>query len=171
MYESALKPAAVIYREEQYFAPWVYMLLGFIGFKILFPEFSLNGHFHTLRMAHEPGAYVVFLVTALIIACFMRMVTEISPAGVSISFGWLPIFRVNILIHEIQSAEPVTYRPLRDTMGWGIRRNWQGQTVLSARGNQAVKITRQDGSIILVGSQKPDELASIIETTRRTLTI
>lgn len=171
MYESALKPAAVIYREEQLFGPWIYLLLGLIGFKILFPEFSLNGHFHSLRLAHDPGAYVVFSITALITACFMRMVTEITPAGVTVSFGWLPIFRVNILLGEIQSTEPVVYRPLRDTLGWGIRRNWQGQTVLSARGNQAVKITRQDGSVMLIGSQKPEELASIIDSTRRALMI
>ena len=171
IFESALKPSAIVFREEQLFAPWVYALMGLVALRILFPEFGQGGDFHALRLANDPGAYVVLFVTILITACLLKMATEVSPAGVAVSFGWLPIYRTNILLHEIQSAEPVAYRPLRETLGWGIRRNWQGQVVLSARGNRAVKITRRDGSVILIGSQKPEELATIIDSTRRSLMI
>jgi hypothetical protein len=171
MLESALKPAVVLYREEQYFAPWVYGLFGIIGFRILFPDFGPEGHFKDLHFNTDPKGYIVFLVMILIMACFLRMATEVSPTGLCVSFGWLPIYRMNIPISQIQAIETSTYRPLRDCLGWGIRRNWQGQVVLSARGSQGVKITRTDGSVVIVGSQKSDQLATAIEDTRRTMMI
>ena len=45
MLESALKPAVVIYREDQLFAPWVYGIFGIVGIRILFPDFSFDAHF------------------------------------------------------------------------------------------------------------------------------
>ena len=171
MLESALKPAVVIYREDQHFAAWVYGIFGIVGIRILFPDFSFDAHFQGLQLNTDPGSYIVFSVVLLIVACFMRMVTEVSPTGLCVSFGWLPIYRMNIPISQIQSVETCTYRPLRETLGWGIRRNWQGQVVLSARGNQAVKITRYDGSVVIIGTQKPDQLATAIEDTRRTMMI
>lgn len=171
MIETALKPAATLYREDQLFALWVYFLLGFLGLKILLPDLFDTQDLNELRLSSDPASYAVLSVIGLITACLMKMTTEVSPQGIAISFGWLPIYRKSIAFHTIQSVEPCTYRPLIETLGWGIRRSWRGESVLSARGNRAVRITCKDGSVILIGSQRPDELASVIESTRRSLMI
>ncbi len=171
MIDSVMKPAMTIYREDQLFAPWVYLLLGMIALNLLFPDVPPLQNISDIRPSQDPASYVVISVIALITACTMKMTTEVGPDGLTITFGWLPIYRTHLKLHEIKSLEPCTYRPLIDTLGWGIRRSWKGETVLSTRGNRAVRITRHDGSVMLVGSQKPEELAGVIESTRRSLMI
>lgn len=167
--DTALKPAVILYREEQFFAVWVYLLLSFLGLKILFPELFETWEFGNLRLSSDPSAYVVFFILAMLTACFMKMTTELDHQALTVSFGWLPLFRKSIPISFIESLEPSDYRPLIETLGWGIRRNWRGENVLSARGNRAVKLLCKDGSVYLIGSQKPEELAGAIEAARRSL--
>jgi hypothetical protein len=57
----------------------------------------------------------------------------------------------------------VNYRPLADYWGWGIRKGRDGERVLNARGNRGVWIDLADGSRLLVGSQRPEDLASALE--------
>ena len=171
MIDTALKPAMTIYREDQLFAPWVYLLLGMIALNLLFPQIPPLRNINEIRPSSDPATYVVISVIALITACMLKMTTDVGPDGINVSFGWLPIYHTRIRMDEIKIVEPVTYRPMIDTLSWGIRRSWKGETVLSARGNRAVRITRLDGSVLLIGSQKNDELAAAIESTRRSLMI
>ena len=171
IYENTLNPTAVLFREDQLFGSWVYVIMGFIALKLVFPDMSLQDGLESLHPSDDPRTYVVLTVLAALVTALFKMSTEVSAACVTVSFGWIPIFRTRIMLQEIQSIEPCTYRPLRDTLGWGIRRSWRGETVLSARGNRAVRIVKNDGSVILIGSQKPDELAGVIEAARRSLLI
>lgn len=169
IYENALNPTAVLFREDQLFAPWVYVVLGAMAVRILFPDLSVREGFAGLTPSNDPGAYIVLTVIAMLTACLLRMSTEVTPTCVIVSFGWIPIYRMRIGIEEIRSVEPCTYRPLRDALGWGIRRTWKGETVLSARGSRAVRVIRPDGSVILIGSQQSEDLARTIEAARRSL--
>ena len=63
---------------------------------------------------------------------------------------------------SVASAEAVTYRPIRDFGGWGIRRSWSGDRCYNVKGDQAVKLVMTDGQAIFVGSQQPHELHSAI---------
>jgi hypothetical protein len=58
---------------------------------------------------------------------------------------------------DVERAEAVVYRPVRDYGGWGIR-GFGRRRALNARGNLGVLIVRRDGSTLLVGSQRPREL-------------
>lgn len=171
MIDTTLKPAAIIYREDQFFAFWVYLLIGFLGLKILVPDLLQIRTLNEIRLSSDPADYGVLSVLGLITACILKMVTEVSPQGISVSFGWIPIYRKQIALHQIKSVEPCTYKPLVETLGWGIRRSWKGENVLSARGNRAVRLTCKDGSVFLIGSQRNDELASVIESTRSSMMI
>lgn len=171
IYENSLNPTAVLFREDQLFAGWVYVIFGFIAMKIIFPDFSIPNGLNGLTPSDDPRSYAVLSIMAAIVATLFKMSTEVSATCITVSFGWLPIFRTRISIQAIRSIEPCTYRPLRDTLGWGIRRSWRGESVLSARGNRAVRIVNEDGSVLLIGSQKPDELAGVIEAARRSLLV
>jgi hypothetical protein len=67
------------------------------------------------------------------------------------------LYRTRIPISEIISAEARAYRPVRDYGGWGIR-GFGRRRALNARGNLGVLVTRQDGSTLMIGSQRPREL-------------
>ena len=63
--------------------------------------------------------------------------------------------------------EVVSYRPLADYGGWGIRSGRDGERVLNARGNRGVRLDLADGSRLLIGSQRPEALALALERALR----
>jgi hypothetical protein len=67
----------------------------------------------------------------------------------------------HIPFSEIRKAEAVTYRPIRDYGGWGIRSGPEGWAY-NVRGNRGVRIEYQDGNKFLIGSQKAEELEQAI---------
>jgi hypothetical protein len=95
------------------------------------------------------------------------MTTEVTPTEVRVWFGWVPVYRRVILIIGIQRYQVIEYRPFADYGGWGIRTGRDGERVLSARGNRGVRLELADGSKLLIGSQRCEELAETIERAHR----
>ena len=73
--------------------------------------------------------------------------------------------RKRIPIQEVRSCRAVTYSPIRDYGGWGIRRGVWGRAY-NVSGNRGVELELTNGESLLVGSQRPEELASAIENRR-----
>jgi hypothetical protein len=97
-------------------------------------------------------ALVLFVVLSLVT---MRQVTRVEPGAVSVRFGFLS--STSIPTSEIRLAEAVKYRPVREYGGWGIRGLGRRRAV-STRGDLGVLLTRNDGTTLLIGSQKPRDL-------------
>src|SRR5262249_58159993 len=77
--------------------------------------------------------------------------------------GWARPSRRSVALGAIQRIEVVSYRPLRDYGGWGIRTGRDGERVLNARGNRGVLLDLGDGTPLLIGSQRPEALAIAIQ--------
>lgn len=77
---------------------------------------------------------------------------------VEVSFGRAGWIRKRVPYREIVAIEPVTYRPLRDFGGWGIR-GFGPRQAWTARGNRALVLYLVDGSVVYIGSQDPERLA------------
>jgi hypothetical protein len=60
----------------------------------------------------------------------------------------------------------LTFDPVRDYGGYGIRSNRQG-TAYIAGGRRGVRLKLANGATLVVGSQKPDELTSIPESSAK----
>ncbi len=71
------------------------------------------------------------------------------------------VIRFRIPVADIVSATACTYQPLLDYGGWGIRFG-RGGRAYSMGGNQGVQLVLRDSSRILIGSERPDELARAI---------
>jgi hypothetical protein len=99
----------------------------------------------------------VFLILLSVLT--LRQTTTVATDAVTVRFGFL--YRVRIPFSEIAHAEAVSYRPVRDYGGWGIR-GFGRRRALNTRGNQGVLVTRANGSTILIGSQKPRELLAAL---------
>ena len=92
--------------------------------------------------------------------------TTVNETDLTVTFGaLLPLYRRQIPLREIASAEAVTYLPLADYGGWGIR-GWGRDVALNARGNRGVQVALRDGRRILIGSQRPDALAEALAMPR-----
>ena len=64
---------------------------------------------------------------------------------------------------DLASCEAVTYRPLRDYGGWGVRFSRAGKAY-NVSGNRGVQLEFTDGKRLLLGSQQPEALAQAIQS-------
>ena len=102
---------------------------------------------------------VGLIVPSVLVMGVLRMTTEVTPAELRVWFGWIPTYRKAVPIGAITAMEVVRYRPIRECGGWGIRNGPDGERVLNARGDRGVRLQLQDGTRLLIGSQRPDDLA------------
>jgi len=91
---------------------------------------------------------------------FLRLITEVHDDAVHVHF--IPLWRKRIIpIRDIRTAVAVTYRPLRDYGGWGIRWGPRGQAY-NVSGDRGVQLELANGKRLLIGSQRPEELEAAI---------
>jgi len=171
---AALRPAGVVYREEQYFAWWIYALLGVMVALAWLGPFWLHRGGPQPAVAAQGWRLEVPIVLAVglvlpstLVFGVLRMTTEVTPTDVRVWFGWVPTYRRFVPIGSVQKIEVVSYRPLADFGGWGIRTGRDGERVLRARGDRGVRLDLADGTRLLIGSQKPEALAVAIERALR----
>lgn len=88
--------------------------------------------------------------------------TEVNDQGVQIRFR--PFHRrwVTFPFDTIEEATALTYNPLRDYGGWGIRYGKKGKAY-NVSGNTGVLLVFKDGSSLLIGSKRHTLLLSTIE--------
>ena len=160
----ALQPAAVIFREEQYFDWRIY---GFIALAEMLTGIALlRGRAWSLDLGL--GFAIGMALVLVVIILLLHMTTEATPSDLRVWFGWLPTYRRAVPIESIRSVEVVTYRPIAEYGFWGIRSGRDGERALIARGNRGVRLELTDGSKLLIGSQKPELLAAALDRSMRT---
>jgi hypothetical protein len=160
----ALQPAAVIFREEQYFDWRIY---AFIALAEMLTGLSLlRGRAWSLDFGL--GFAIGMGLVLVVIILLLHMTTEATASDLRVWFGWLPTYRRSVPIESIRSVEVVTYRPIAEFGFWGIRSGRDGERALIARGNRGVRLELTDGSKLLIGSQKPELLAAALDRSLRT---
>jgi len=149
--------------EEQGFSP---ALLGGIAAGVVVLGVAIVLSQSDLPDAERRSALLTVLFLPLLLAAvllFFRLRTQVGHERLVVGF---PLgLRRTIPLSEIRSAEPVTYRPLRDFGGWGLRFGRAGM-IYSTRGNRAVRLHMSSGKVVFVGSQRPEELAQAISSAR-----
>lgn len=166
---AALRPPAVIYREEQFFDWWVYVLMALMaGFAAVSMAWWLGRAPDPAPAAagwglELPLGAAVGLLPLILVVFVLRMTTEVTPDELRVWFGWLPSYRRAVPVGSIVRVETVEFRPLLDHGGWGVRIARDGDRVLTARGNRGVRVHLADGTRLLIGSQTPERLARSIE--------
>ncbi|MCS6858690.1 MAG: hypothetical protein NZT92_00035 [Abditibacteriales bacterium] len=108
-----------------------------------------------------PLALLMSLFLAGIFLLMFRMVTTVYEDRIVVKFGWLPLVRFTIPLSEIQSARAVTYKPLLEFGGWGIRFGRARKLAYSTQGNKAVEVVTTKRTI-LIGTALPDQLNEVV---------
>lgn len=136
-------------------------LLGAAG--VLWASSVDRGCCRTVSRVSLPVAVAVLLGVAWL-AAFARL--DIAVTRTSVEIRWFPFARRSVDLEQILRAEAVTYRPLRQFGGWGIRIGTQGARAYSMSGDRAVALTLDDGTQLYLGSLEPAALAGAIDRTR-----
>jgi hypothetical protein len=91
---------------------------------------------------------------------FLRMSTRVANSALMVRFWGIRVR--SVLLEEIVDCEVVSVNSLRQSGGWGIRwRRGHGWTYNVASGD-AVRIVLSRGGRLVIGSQRAEELASVI---------
>jgi hypothetical protein len=93
--------------------------------------------------------------------------TLVTAGGLDIRWGFLEVIRKRIPFDEVESAEAVTYSPLREFGGWGIRFGGKGKKTWNIRGNRAVLLHLRDGTRFYLGSDKPERILQWITSANK----
>jgi hypothetical protein len=155
---ATLQPATALFREEQYFDWRVYALIASVEFLTAAGVLHQNNWSRDLLLGLLIGASFLWCLALFV----LRMTTEVTPTDARVWFGWVPLYRRDVPLGEIRRVEPVTFRPLTDYGFWGVRTGRDGERALIARGSRGVRIELADGSLLVIGSQRPEELTLAI---------
>ena len=96
-----------------------------------------------------------------------RLITEVRDDALYIRF--FPLTQQRIPFEDISRCEVRTYNPIREFGGWGIRYG-RGAKAYNVSGNRGVELQLSNGKRLLIGSQRPPELAQAIEARMEGLT-
>lgn len=106
------------------------------------------------------GLVVVGTVAMLLYS--LRLETEVRADGIYLKMWPLHRSVRRVPWSEIERYEPTQYSPLQEFGGWGIR--WTpGKLAYNVSGDRGVRIERTTGRVVLVGSQRPEELVRAID--------
>jgi hypothetical protein len=160
---ATLQPPAAVYREEQYFDWRVYALIALVG--LLTGLGLLRGRIWSGEVALGLVVGLAFLM--FVVVFLLHMTTEVGPTGLRVCFGWSQTYPRIVSIDTVRSVEVVNYRPLADYGFWGARAGRDGERAFIARGTRGVRLELIDGSKLLIGSQRPEALASVLDRALR----
>lgn len=142
-------------------------LVAFLGWWGFITQIILGTPWGT-NPAPDIVLVLLWLLLAFILPAFLlslRLTISVFPDSVRI--GYRPIWKARIDLADVTNAEPVTYRPILEWGGWGIR--WRpggagggGGWAYTLSGNKGVKLTLRSGHVRLLGSSDPDALAQAI---------
>lgn len=159
----------VLFREVQHFRQlWLWIIVlaiagvaiySVIQQLILDQPFGNNPASDTVVLA----LCVIFGVAFPVLFYRMNLTVEVREDGLHYRLFPFHLSFQRIGVAEIRRCEPVSYRPLRDYGGWGIRYGMGGKAY-NISGNRGVQLELINGRRILIGSQKPEELAAAIRS-------
>lgn len=158
---------AVFFREQQKFDQLWVQLLIFVPVAIVW-----YGAIQQLVMgipfgnnpASDDGMILLLILFGVLFPVFMlslRMITEVRDSGLYIRFYPFHLSSRKFPFESIRSYEVREYHPLKEYGGWGIRFGLKGQAY-NVSGNKGVFFEFSNGKTLMVGSQRPDELAAAI---------
>lgn len=149
--------------------PWIWAILiaSWLVMIVIF-SYGINQQLvHGVPFGDSPmsdnGLIITFILVfvlesgLLVFFSAIKLTTRIDRK--EISYRFFPLHRSfrKIPWDLVRSCKVVTYNPVREYGGWGARLR-KGRKAYSISGNNGIKIILKDGSHILIGTKKANEL-------------
>jgi len=106
--------------------------------------------------------WTVFLWLIYFRLITVRLVTEVRQGELIVAMRGLWRLR-RVPLDRILSVETITHEIARDYGGYGFRSTRDGKAYV-AKGGRGVRVTLAGGEKLVVGSDRPDELAQVLRT-------
>lgn len=159
------------FKEVQRFKTW-WAWLGIAALNVLFIYAIVQQVFLGTSFGPKPAPdFVLILVELFLLLLFVLLIsiklkTRITDTG--INYRFIPFqFKERIIEwHELKDAYIRTYDSFHEFGGWGIRTGSTrtGKAInTSASSNQGLQLQFNDNKLLLIGTQKPDEIQLILD--------
>ena len=159
---------------QRFRQPWLLVLV--YGGSGATAGLFLYGMFHQLVLGRPWGdkpmsdlalwivgpCMILFGVLMIWLFAKMSLTTQVRTDGLYVHY--FPIHLrgpKKIPLEDAEKVAAVTYRPIRDYGGWGIRMV-PGGRAYNVSGDRGVRIDFADGKHVLIGSQQPEVLAEAL---------
>jgi hypothetical protein len=170
MSQNGSESNSVLFFEEQRMRQkWVWLIVGIvtaIGWAAFIQQIVFGN-----PVGNRPAPnYVVWLVFILFgigmpwLMYSLKLITRVQPSQVVVRFR--PLLTRRFPIEDIVSCAARTYRPMREFGGWGLRFSPKYGRAYNMHGNRGVQLVLKQGRKILIGSQRPEDLAEAINQQR-----
>ena len=116
-----------------------------------------------LALAIVGPATMLLMIGLTYLFYAMKLITEVRRDGLYVRF--FPLSQRIIAYETITSCVSRTYSPIKEYGGWGIRWGRSGRAY-NVSGNQGVQLEISGEKPVLIGSQRPEELAGAINANR-----
>ncbi len=159
-----------LFQETQRFRQlwlWTLMLaLIVLAFCAIASAFTQNRS--PAAAAFTAGMWAVFGLGIPVLLMITRLVVEVRPNELRCRFFPFHLRPRVFDTKTIVKCMPCEYRPLRDFGGWGIRKGFGSKGwAYNVSGALGVQLVFKDGRKLLIGSQRPEELAlAILDSAR-----
>lgn len=161
----------VLFSESQKFKQWwIWLILIGIDVLILIGIYQqiYKGHPFSDNPISDNGLLIMFGTLLLFNLLFisLKLETQIKSDGVYVRF--FP-FHIRYRKHEWNQIEKMylrDYSPIREYGGWGIR-GFAKNRALNISGKTGLQIEFVNGSKLLIGTQKADEMSVLLDKLNR----
>jgi hypothetical protein len=162
------------FTETQKFNKWWHYLLAGLPFILMVIAFVLV---QFEMVATKDGQKDPALFICLVTLCFIFLMwfvlltlkTNIGKNGINANFRGIPFCKRTITWEEIQSISLITYSPLSDYGGWGVRYSMSGNGwCYNVSGKDGIRIIYKNGKSFLIGTQQKEEAEKIINFYKQT---
>ncbi len=156
-----------IYSESDTWPWWTWVIflsaMGAAAWSVAGDSLTTTDGLGGFSVGEMAGVVGLLLGAPLVVwALFGKLTIGVLPSEIRIAFGSLGLFRKSVPMERIRRVEAVRYKPLTEFGGWGIRVR-PGRRAWTVRGNQAARITLEEGPTLYLGSRNPQRLRERIE--------
>jgi hypothetical protein len=125
----------------------------------------LNDYVETNDGEKHPTLLIIMIILSVFGGFwfyFMKLITIIDKNGIEVNYKSIPLAYRKISWNEIENIEVVTYSPLWEFGGWGVRWSANGWCY-NVRGKYGIKIRYKNNETFLIGTQEPENVKQIID--------
>lgn len=156
----------ITFSETQKFKQWwiwlIILLLNALVLAALYFQFILEKPFGNNPIGNLGLIFlVVFVLLFTLFFLSMKLETKIDTSGVHVRFFPFHTKFKTFPWDKIEKIEVITYKPLSEYGGWGIR-GFKDNKAYNVSGNKGFRIFFKDNKKLLVGTLKHEELNNII---------
>ena len=159
----------ILFTESQKFKQWWLwvLLIGINGILIfvLYQQIICGKQFGDKPMSDTGFLRVFGLISSLtLLFLFFRLETIIKKDGIYVRFFPIHIAFRKYTWEKIDKAFVRKYNPITEYGGWGLRYGLFGKgKALNVSGNKGLQLVFHDNSQLLIGTNKPEELAQALK--------